>query len=441
MLIVTALAACAATLQPAQQGQTPTIASLGGATVSPYAPPTSASVVGGRLLEITLNVPGQTWQETFVVGVPSNLQFPAPVLTLFHGYGEHPRDTVLSTDLVDEAMSRGWLVFAPLGAHEFNYGIDYAQENIERAFEFIGERLPLDLDRIYGVGFSMGGGAAASYAARHLDPEGVRFAAIVNHTGTSSLELTYATSGNTDIFESSLMFDGSPADQPFSYRRSSTINIDPVSGQLDLDGEMAPNLSHVEVQNWFALYDPLQDLVQQTEELHDRLIQLGASSSEHRVNSSIHQWATLDALAVVDWLSQQTLSEPVPGDVVRTLADRSGAWHSLEIEQRTTGAFTPVLWSGQPSVNALYLIDMKNAAAVATDVSHHGLDTTAPIHVITEVLDGQGAELRLEGFTAPPSAVQYRGNAVPSWSYDSQTGVVTCTETGSTRWGHWIVKP
>ncbi|MEC7231491.1 MAG: hypothetical protein VXW31_00985, partial [Planctomycetota bacterium] len=261
------------------------------------------------------------------------------------------------------------------------------------------------------------------------------------HTGTSSLELTYATSGNTDIFESSLMFDGSPADQPFSYRRSSTINIDPVSGQLDLDGEMAPNLSHVEVQNWFALYDPLQDLVQQTEELHDRLLQLGASSSEHRVNSSIHQWATLDALAVVDWLSQQTLSEPVPGDVVRTLADRSGAWHSLEIEQRTTGAFTPVLWSGQPSVNALYLIDMKNAAAVATDVSHHGLDTTAPIHVITEVLDGQGAELRLEGFTAPPSAVQYRGNAVPSWSYDSQTGVVTCTETGSTRWGHWIVKP
>ena len=82
---------------------------------------------------------------------------PAPVLTLFHGYGEHLRDTVLRTDLVDEAMSRGWLVFAPLGAHEFNYGIDYAQDNIERAFEFIGARLPLDLDRIYGVGFSMGG--------------------------------------------------------------------------------------------------------------------------------------------------------------------------------------------------------------------------------------------------------------------------------------------
>ena len=441
MLIVTALAACAAALPTVQQGQTPTVASLGGATISPYAPPTSASVVGGRLLELTLNFPGQTWQETFVVGVPSNLQIPAPVLTLFHGYGERPRDTVLRTDLVDEAMSRGWLVFVPLGAHEFNYGIDYAQDNIERAFEFIGDRLPLDLDRIYGVGFSMGGGAAASYAARHLDPEGIRFAAVVNHTGTSSLELTHATSGNEDIFESSLMFGGTPAERPFAYRRSSTINIDPATGELRLDGEMAPNLSQVEVQNWFALYDPLQDLVHQTEQLHDRLVDLGVSSSEHAVNSSIHQWATLDAPAVVDWLSQQTLSEPVPGDVVRTVADRSGAWHSLHIEQRKAEEFTPVLWSGQPSVNALYLIDMKNAAAITTDVAEHGLDATAPLHVIAQVLDGRGAELRLEGFTAPPTAVQYRGNAVPNWSYDSQTGVVTCTETGSTQWSHWVVIP
>ena len=84
---------------------------------------------------------------------------------------------------------------------------------------------------------------------------------------------------------------------------------------------------------------------------------------------------------------------------------------------------------------------MENVAAIATDVVDHGLDPTAPVHVVTQVLDGQGAELRLEGFTAPPSAVQYRGHAVPTWSYDSQTGVVTCSEAGTTQWGHWIVIP
>ena len=92
-------------------------------------------------------------------------------------------------------------------------------------------------------------------------------------------------------------------------------------------------------------------------------------------------------------------------------------------------------------MNALYLIDMENAAAITTDVADHGLDAAAPVHVITQVLDGQEPSSGSKGFTARPSAVQYRGHAVPSWSHDSQTGVVTLTETGTTQWGHWVVIP
>lgn len=442
MLLTTALAACAAALTPqSTPGATPTAQSMGGAMVSPYAPPTSANLINGRLLELTLNVPGQTWQERFVVGIPSNLQTPAPVLTLFHGYGEDPRDTVQRTALTNEALSRGWLVFAPLGAHHFNYGIDYSQENIEFAFEFIGSRLPLDMDRIYGVGFSMGGGVAASYAARHLDPNGIRFAAIINHTGTTSLEMTYGTSNDEALFQSPLMFGGTPDQVPFAFRRSSTVNVDSITLETDQDGEMATNLSHVPVQNWFALYDVNQTIIQQTEALHDRLGALGGTTSEHPVQASVHQWDTLDAQAAIAWLEQQTLTPPAPGEVVRTLADRDGNWHALSIEQRNAGDFTPVLWSGQPSVNALYMVDMKNVGAIGTDVRDHGLDNGQIMHVMTQVLDGAAPELRIEGLSAAPANVTYRGLATPSWSYDAQTGVLTLQEQGATQWGHWIIVP
>lgn len=446
MLLTTILALAAAPApqtapSPFTAAQQPTIATLGGAYVSPYAPPTSGSLVGGRLLELTLNVPGQTFQERFIVGIPANLQIPAPVLTLFHGYGEDPRQTIQRTSLVDEALQRGWLVFVPLGAHRFHYGIDYAQENIEYAFEFIGSRLPLDMDRVYGVGFSMGGGAVASYAARHLDPRGIRFAAIVNHTGTVSLEHTYATGTNQADFEHPLMFGGSPAVNPFGYRRSSTVRLDPFTGTTDPEDEMASNLSHVAVQNWFALMDPLQTLVEQTEALDDRLVALGASTTEHPVQSVVHEWSTLDAAAVVSWLAGQRLREVAPGDVVRTRADRDGRWHALDIEQRAAGDFTPVLWSAQPQVNALYLIEMENARAVGVDVAALGLDPNATLHLMTQVLDGQAPELRVSGLGAPPAAVQLRGAGTPTWSYDAQTDVLTVQALGTVDWGHWILVP
>ena len=36
---------------------------------------------------------------------------------------------VANSPLVCEAMARGFVVFIPLGAHKYNYGIDYAQNN------------------------------------------------------------------------------------------------------------------------------------------------------------------------------------------------------------------------------------------------------------------------------------------------------------------------
>lgn len=448
MMLATALALAlsapmvqSASSEPPEAPDTSSIYGLGGAYASPYVPPMAATAVGGRLLDITLNLPGHTYQERFVIGIPQQMQTPAPVLTLFHGYGEDPVQVVQRTDLVSLALARGWVVYIPLGAHHFHYGIDYAQENIEDTFAFIASRLPLDLDRVYGVGFSMGGGAAASFAARHLDPNGVRFAALVNHTGTTSLRATYHTSNDTLLFRSPLMFGGSPAEEPFGYLRSSTIDFDVFTGQLDPKNEMARNLARIPTQHWYATFDVNQSIVDQTVALDNRLDALGAPTEQVAVPSAAHSWSTLDARAVLDWLEPQRFTAPAPGEITHTLADRSGRWYDLDITQRRSGGFTPVLWSGQPGPNALYLVGMENAEEIRTDLARVGLDTGRTIHVIAQVVDGEAPSIVLEGFSAPPFSVQLTGSGAQTWSFDAATGSLTLEEIGQAGWSQWSIVP
>ena len=423
---------------PVPQG-TPTQSSLGGTFVNPFTPALDIGVMPGRMLQITMNFPGQTWQEEFVLGIPRRVRYPAPVLTLFHGYGEEPAQVVQNTALVQDAMARGWVVYIPLGAHKFNYGIEYAQRNIELSFEFLGSRLPLDLDRIYAVGFSMGGGAAASYAARHLDPEGVRFAAVVNHTGTASLRATYHTSNATNLFESPLMFGASPDVAPFAYLQSSTVDLDHISLGTDAAGEMASNLSHVPVLHWYAQFDPLQSILDQTNALHDRLLVRGGDSSQTVVSSSLHSWSTLDPTATLDWLQQHTLQTPQPGDVTRTLADRSGRWHDLDIVQTQAGAMTPILWSAQPATDTLYLIEMENVDSVALDLGDVGLAAPRDLSVVVQTVDTSAPEIVLSGVPAAPTDVRRRGTSTNSWAYAN--GQLTLFELGTAGWADWTIEP
>ncbi|MEM6671650.1 MAG: hypothetical protein AAF726_02330 [Planctomycetota bacterium] len=415
---------------------------LGGAFASPFSPPVQGAAVSGRVLEITLAFSGQTYEERFVLGIPANLQVPAPVLTLFHGYGEEPLDVVQNTPLVQEAMQRGWLVFVPLGAHKFNYGIDYAQENIELAFSFLSARLNLDLDRIYAVGFSMGGGAAASFASRHLDPNGIRIAALVNHTGTTSLRATFqtTTANNQNFLRHPLMFGGTPDQVPFRYRRSSTVDYDALAGTIDANSEMASNIAHIATRHWNAEFDPNLALIDQTVRLHERMLARGADSARRVVTSSVHTWTTLDSTAVLDWLEQQTLSAPAAGSVAKTFADRDGRWHELDIVQDRAGELTPVLWSSQPSFNTLYLIEMANAASIGTDVVRLDLDTTQPLKLVLQTLDASEPDIVLSGVPSAPSDVRRGGVSVPSWSYDATSQTLTLHESGR-GWATWTVVP
>ena len=237
------------------------------------------------------------------------------------------------------------------------------------------------------------------------------------------------------------MFGGTPAEEPFRYIQSSTIDLDVFSGQVDPMQEMARNLARIPTQHWYAMFDVNQTIVEQTTMLNTRMTGHGAATEEVPVQSAAHSWATLDGQAVLDWLEPKRWTPPAPGEVTSTLADRSGRWYDLDITLRADDALTPVLWSGQPGPNALYLVGMENAAAIQTDLARVGLDAGRTVHVVTQTLDGHAPTIVLEGWNAPPYSVQLSGSGSPSWSYDAAAGTLTLEEAGRASWSQWQIVP
>src|SRR5262245_1035275 len=153
-----------------------------------------APVVGEQgLFQVTLNNTGSGWVERFLLYVP---RLPvgerAPLLVVFHRFGVSHWDAYYWTEYIQQAQRRGWFLVAPLGANQASFSCLEGQINVEAALRYTTDAFNIDRTRVYGVGFSMGGGNVTTYAARHVDPSGVMFAAIVNHTGGVSLANTWA---------------------------------------------------------------------------------------------------------------------------------------------------------------------------------------------------------------------------------------------------------
>jgi len=422
-------------------------ADLGGAFHDPRRPPVVSLGMGGtNTFVYQLNLPHRRWKEEFVVVRPDpTLGFPTPypVLTLFHGYGETPLAVTNTTPLAQAAASRGWLVVIPLGAHIYNYGIDYAQDNIEDVFEAVQLLAPVDLDRIYAVGFSMGGGAAASYAARHLDPSHVRFAAVVNHTGSTSLRDTFNfnAGGIAALFQSPLMFGGTPSNAPFRYQRSSAIDLKP-GNIVDPETDMVRNLVHVPVFHFSASNDPLQYLVTQSYQMHLRLQQWGGTSDWDTVASSSHAWTTL-ANTILDELEPLTLQAPAEGAPVHVLADRDGRWHHVQVRQARDKRLSPFTYQWSSGSNSLAFSDVENVSTLSVELTDPALrlNPLSSLQVSVQTRTLEPLDIELGGFAAPPSGVSRDGSATTDWTWSSAAQTVTLHESFGVFGTTWVVAP
>jgi len=401
-------------------------------------------VLGQGIYSMTMDATGTDWQERFIVGVPPTPLDAAPLLVSFHRYSASERDTLLHTDLFEEAMERGWYVLAPLGAHELNYGVPYAQENIRVVIDWLSEVVRIDPQRIYGIGFSMGGGCALNFAATQLDPNRAMFAAVVNHTGTVSIRDLWHRAIDTSVLEHPLMFDGSPYESPFAYQQASTIELTPWSW-IDERTDLARNLGHVPVQTWCSSDDPLTHLVRQTRALLRHLLRFGGDIDANEEHGRQHEWGTLDEVAALDFLEGHRLTLPAEG-THSLLATHDGRWLHFDIEQVKSGGFSALRWHSDSNSNLFFLDGLCNLEQLRVGTQDLGLSTEEPLRLILGPQEGRKPDLEgttrliLDGYDMAPRAVLREGKPA-SYQWNPERGELTLEEDDATNLPLWVIVP
>jgi dienelactone hydrolase len=357
---------------------------------------------------------GSGYAEFFALQLPHTIPpGGAPALVAFHAFNVSHADAVYHTNFPAECLARNWFMIAPFGASQTNFGSLPSQINVAAVLSWARAMLPIDGNRIYGVGFSMGGGGCASYAARHLDPSASMFAAIVDHTGTVSLAHAYANESTSIQLILEGWFGGSPAAQPFAYQRCSTIDIDPLTEQIGVGTDMSRNLRTVHC--WLADNDPQPYLPLQTHLFYDHIHAANPADVLTIVPGNVHSWSTLDDTVACDWLSRYTLQELTIGN---TLADQDGTWGRFIVQQSAPGAFTPFSWHADAPPNRLSLWATANLQRLSVNLAPLGLVYSGNLKLNMTSADGTGDQVLFLGVPHAPTAVTRNGVPNATCVYD-----------------------
>lgn len=409
-----------------------------------------ASFLGGQKLiyyVVTID-PGTGFLESFIVFVPGNVTGPRPMLVGFHGFGVSQYDIPLHTTMVYEAHRRGWYLCAPLGASQLNFSSLEGQANTQAVLEWMLALVPnVDENRIYGIGFSMGGGWATNYAARHLDPSKPMFAALVNHTGGVALKNTLLNEGGfiQTVFDFWFGNNTPGSAEPWKMARSSIVNFDPITFAVEPDADLARNLMHVPLLSVRASNDPIAYLMTQNDVLHAHFLALGRlvgpTYGYLTPAASTHDWSTLDMKLACDFVGQFSLTLPNQSS---TLADHDGRYFHFDVVQDAAGAFTPFDWDLNAAANSFTLSGTKNLERLRVDLSATPLVPTQVLTISLSTADQLADELVLEDVPSLPTSVTRDGLAAISgvdWTYDAPTKSLTLLESDGAATHLWVVTP
>ncbi len=356
---------------------------------------------------------------------------PAPLLVVHHRFGKTHLDLAVATDYLEQAAARGWYVLGMLSGSNKHFLSDVAHAHTEFVLDWTLNSNPgIDPQRIYGVGFSMGGGMALNYAARHLDPTRPMFAALVNHTGNVSLAHVLAH----EVLEVQQILGfwfGTlhPLDvDPLRLQRASLIDYDPLSGQFLKSGDMIRNLAATPLYMTRASNDTIVvagvPYLKIQNDVLDRHIEIelgiapGPTYQYEVVPYVGHSWDMLPESTVLDFFEPFALQMPSSG---RVLADRNARWYHF-----TTALLAPELangefaWTVDTSANSVALTEVAGLAALTIDTLQAGLDPTAALTLAVTSKDAEGVQLLVKDIGSPPSLVTVDGEAA-SWFMIEQT--------------------
>jgi hypothetical protein len=393
-----------------------------------------------RMYEVTIH-PGAGYTEKFVVA-PASPGTARPLLVGFHKYGVSHYDVPLHTSFFRECMTRNWHAVAPLSATTTNFSSIPSQTNTEAVLNWMRNHFMVDSQRVYGVGFSMGGGDVMNYAARHLDPAKLMFAAVCNHTGTVALEDAYFNEPATQSIFDMWFGTGAPGSAvPWNLQRSSVLSMDPITLQINPGACLARNLMHLTTLTYHASNDPTAYLMTENDLLHNYFVGLGAQPGQHDeivLPGTVHTWDLIDEKAICNWFKTKRLTIPTSGD---TLADRDGNYFYFNVEQDAPGSFTPFVWNVDKLANSFTLSATSNLKKISIDSVATELHNDLPMLVSMSTTDGLADDVRLRTWGHLPFNVLRDGVATTSWTYDAPSGDLTLLETDGATTHVWQVVP
>lgn len=404
------------------------------------------SVSGDPTFELILRAPFSghpSLPERLLVQIPANFtQRPfneRAVVVGFHSFSISEKDIFLNTALPHEAKARGWMLIAPYGLTDTSFGNAQSQASLATIAHALFAVVPFNYRRVYGVGFSMGGQSALSFAMRHLDPQQLQFAGVVVHTPPLDLAQTFANSGLAVqlMLANAQHFGGTPALEPFAYQRVSPVELQP-SGLVDPGHAPVLNFAERPVFLHANLADPQTQLLAGVTALSQFLQQRGAFVVEHLTHDPAlgHSWATLPLAQALDFVGSYELPGAPPQEQ-DFFVDDPGRWIHTEVDAiapervaRFRLELAPVAL-GTP--NGFAVEGTTDLERLILHLPQLGLSATAPLRFQHASGDGTGDEIILRGYAQAPQQVLVGGAPPAAWSYDwlTESVVVQPTLDGS----------
>ncbi|MEO0649923.1 MAG: hypothetical protein AAFZ65_04520 [Planctomycetota bacterium] len=411
-------------------------------------------------LEIVLDAPlsgHPTLPEVFLLQIPREFnQLPLNqrrLVVAFHPFGVSHKSPFNGSRLPEECDRRGLMLLSPFGLSQTHFGNVASQESLDAVLALLHQTLPFDPEQVYTAGFSMGGTSALSYAMRHQDPEGLRIAGVICHTGTIDVIDDYETG---DAFLQPVIEDalgGSPTDQPFAYER---INPGRLSSPTAYFADQVAVWNLIDVPIYFHLNvsDPNLDLLQHNLALHDFLSTRGFNVTLDLADTaqglpkncigivgsspSVHSWCTLVAANALDFVEGAVAPGPVPqsASVIEIYADREDRYRFtevLELDDDVVGRFRVSFPKG--GSNLLGVHSIRGVRELALDFETTGLNAGQPASITTWSNDVKATTLILRGYPSAPSLVLVNGGQPVSWSYDAGSNNLTVQATSNGAFG------
>jgi len=344
--------------------------------------------------------------------------------------------------------------------HNSTYGSEAFQRHTEAAIQSVLDSFGsfVDRERIYGYGFSMGGGNVLSYAARHLDPNAAHgmFAAVVDQSSQASTPMWSFNGGATFLTG---LYGSTYAANPFVYRRASAIDSGCVLGtpncplfQCGLstvigEGSMAQNLFHLPLHTFYGQCEPDPLLV---ESCHLVDLFLAGSPNYATADSGpVHAWSSVAPATVLGFfaptktLTAATLAA-LGGDLL--FAEDKRAFH-FQVKRVNANDLGRLHWQISPTTPNAVLIEMGNHfTSPNVEYVTVFLDAYSPLDPVgcLYVYHHDYVQIHVKGYTAQPAQVFKGPNPATfgtQWTWISSTQTLVLNYDLAAHTTTWRVAP